>query len=84
MKRSEMIKMMVQIQLNPPKHIREMNDGAAQIVRLIDYMLSEMEEAGMLPPMSDETMDSNPFHVTDAILESVAHDFKWESEDDLP
>jgi hypothetical protein len=69
MKRSDMIKMMVQIQLNPPKHIREMNDGAAQIVRLIDYMLSEMEEAGMYPP--------DRFHQGHHISE-------WEPEDDLP
>lgn len=49
-----------------------------------EAVLKLIEKFGMLPPMSDETMSSNPFHVADSILESVAHDFKWEPEDDLP
>jgi hypothetical protein len=51
-----------------------------RIEMLTGYFLLFAERYGMLPPMSDETMNSNPFHVTDAILESVAHDFKWEEE----
>ena len=48
---------------------------------LEEALLHTIESIGMLPPMSDETMSSNPFNVTDSILESVAHDFKWEPED---
>ena len=47
---------------------------------IAEQIVQEVEQGGMLPPMSDETMSSSPFHVTDAILESVAHDFKWETE----
>ena len=46
-----------------------------------EQIVQEFEQGGMLPPMSDETMSSNPFNVTDSILESVAHDFKWDSEE---
>jgi len=75
-----MLKLMIDIVFNPPKDIAGMNDGGQQVIRMQDYMLTKMEEAGMLPPMSEETMSSNPFHVTDSILESVTHDFKWDNE----
>jgi hypothetical protein len=71
MKRSEMIKLMVEIEFNPPKHIRDMNDGFAQVVRLMDYMLAEMEKAGMLPP---------PRTRLSKMLGDDSPGFKWEEE----
>ena len=63
------------------RKILEMNGKDNGYGELEEALLHTIESIGMLPPMSDETMSSNPFNVTDSILESVAHDFKWEPED---
>ena len=64
------------------RKILAMNGKDDGMGELEEALLHTIESIGMLPPMSDETMSSNPFHVTDSILESVAHDFKWEPEDE--
>jgi hypothetical protein len=64
------------------RKILAMNGKDDGMGELEEALLHTMESIGMLPPMSDETMSSNPFNVTDSILESVAHDFKWETEDE--
>lgn len=63
------------------RKILAMNGKDDGMGELEEALLHTIESIGMLPPMSDETMSSNPFNVTDSILESVAHDFKWEPED---
>lgn len=50
MKRSEMVKLMIETQLNPPEDIKNINDGGAQLIRLMEHMLTKMEKAGMKPP----------------------------------
>lgn len=50
MKRSDMLKLMIDINLNPPADIANMNDGGQQLIRMQDYILTKMEEAGMIPP----------------------------------
>jgi len=62
MKRIDMLKLMLDIHYNPPESIRGMNDGGQQTIRFFDYMLSKMEEAGMLPPpdhIEPLSMDKN-------------------------
>ena len=74
MKRSEALEQI--------REILAMNGKDDGMGELEEALLHTMESIGMLPPMSKETMSSNPFHVTDSILESVAHDFKWGTEDE--
>lgn len=74
MRRNEMLKIMHDLISEELCTREEFN------VEDCNRLLTAMEAVGMLPPMSDETMSSNPFNVTDSILESVAHDFKWETE----
>jgi hypothetical protein len=85
MKRSEMVKF-ITTELFYGSLSARVDSDDVMITELAEKdaqaVLKLVEKLGMLPPMSDETMSSNPFHVADSILESVAHDFKWETENE--
>ena len=75
MKRSDMVHKLIQAVYDATDCSTKLSKEEASLT------LFFIEKSGMLPPMSEETLSSNPFNVTDSILESVAHDFKWDSEE---
>jgi len=84
MKRSQMLeKMVFSMELhagNDPAwldHNPKLKQGAFDYA---DKILRDLEEAGMLPPASNEFLFKNPLSLTEAVLDSVSQDFKWDEE----
>ena len=65
-----MVKLMVDVNLDPPDHLKNINDGGLQLIKLQEYLLSKMEDAGMRPPVDGSTIES--------MLADVHN--KWEKE----
>jgi len=86
MKRSEMLeKMVFSMELhagNDPAWLDYMPGMKAAALDYADKILRDLEEAGMLPPASCEFLSQNTYSLTDAILDSVSQDFKWDQEDE--
>lgn len=74
MKRSEMILLMYAWMLDLPKDIKNMHDGGQQMYRSMDFILSKIEEAGMLPPLN-EKIYKKPLKIKITMHE-------WEPEED--
>ena len=47
---------------------------------LNERILSSLEKAGMLPPLSNDTMSQHNMSTIDAMIDSVVYDFKWDDE----
>jgi hypothetical protein len=73
MKRSEMLKIMIDHMWNPPKEVSEMCDGGQQSMVMISLLLDKIEEAGMLPPSDGRTIECS---------EDWEDSLVWEPEDE--
>jgi hypothetical protein len=47
-----------------------------------EEILFAIQKAGMLPPLSEEFMRNHPLSTTDAVLDTVVQDFKWDRENE--
>lgn len=71
MKRSEMLKLMLDHMWNPPERVRGMHDGGQQSIIMMDLLLDKLEDAGMLPPMHKDYKGN---------LDKHPRGYEWESE----
>lgn len=62
------------------RKILDMNGKDDGYGELEEAILHHLEVIGMLPPASNEFLSQNPFSLTDAILDSISQDFKWDEE----
>ena len=86
MKRDDMLKLMLEAQVNPPEYISNMSDGGEQMVRLMSHILTIMEDAGMLPPTRPAKLEETCItNITQEFLDE--HEFTvndWDAEGEEP